>query len=542
MSKTRPYLLVLWFIGLVSIPMSMVPAQVFNYLTGVLQAGSSPRFSSILPIILLYFLCRSGIAFLDVVRTMVNGVYLEQSTREFTLKVFSRVLRISPDFFRRHDPARIANRVIADTRTVKSFWLGLSVSVPVSALGLLAYAYVLFFGLSRDTPLAGVFLGGHTQVGSWFLGTLILVMAPIQSYFVLFDKKIQEINREAAAAGDEIVTRAHETIAGVAEIRANNAFDYAMERVGKAFAGYRDVQIRMTKLSAFFSGAGPMINALVNCILLAIGARLCLGPLHIPGIGLAIEPIRWQDYLGFTFMAMAVHGYIGSLLRFYLRWRMTRETIRRVDEYVKSPLVFCPDDSAPDLDPAQDSLTFDGVDFETALGNRILGDLHIRVRSGERLAFAGPSGSGKSTAMNLVTRELSPTGGSLAFGDKPVERINFESLAREVALVPQKPMLFDMSIRDNILLSLRRPCGGGIEDGGWTTDVSRLAGVRDTADLDRVLLTVVEQVGLSEDLGKKGLDNSCPANRAECSSIIGRAPEICRAVSERLSRNPDMVV
>ncbi|MBW1989160.1 MAG: ATP-binding cassette domain-containing protein [Deltaproteobacteria bacterium] len=541
MPRTRPYLVVLWFIGLVSIPMSMVPAQVFNYLTGVLQGPRLPGFSAIWPIILLYLLCRAGIAFLDMVRTMVTGEYLEESVRGYTMSVFSRMLRVSPDFFRRHDPARIANRVLSDTRAVQSFWLSLLVNVPVSVLGLFAYAYVLFFGLSAETPVVGAFLGTHTQHGSWLLGGLILFLAPIQSYFVLFDKKIQSMNREAALAGDRLVSAAHETVAGVSEIRGHDAFDYAMDRVGKAFEGFKESRVRVSRLSAFFKGAGPMINALVNCILLAIGARLCIGAVRVEAVGLSISAIRWQDYLGFAFMAMTVHAYIGSLMRFYLRWRMTRETIRRVDEYAKAPLVFFPDPEALEAEAAG-GISFEDVEVTTALKNRILSDLAVMIPSGGRVGFAGPSGSGKSTALNLVVREIEPTSGTLKVGGVPIQEVNHPSLAREVAMVPQKPVLFDMSIRDNILLSLRRPGQRQVKDTGWAVDASRLPGIEKPEDMDRLLLRVTGDVALVQDLVKKALDHPFPRNRLETSPLARDVRALSREITQALSRTPDKVV
>ncbi|MFP4476763.1 MAG: ATP-binding cassette domain-containing protein [Desulfatibacillaceae bacterium] len=542
MHATKRYLVVLWFMGLASIPMSMVPAQVFNYLTGLLQNTGDVAFSAVWPVIVLYFLCRVGIALLDVARTVLNGYYLENIVRAYTLKVFGRVLRISPDFFRRHDAARISNRVIRDTRTVESFWLNLKVQIPLAVIGLLAYGYVLFFGLSAETPVIGRFLGSHTQQGNWLIGSLIIIFAPVQSFFLFFDKRIQRINREAALAGDDIVSKSYETVAGVNEIRGHNAFDFAMSRVSDAYSRFRRVQLRMLKLNAFFRGFGPFLNALVNCILLELGALLCLGDLNLPVLGVTVESIRWQDYLGFVFMAMAVHGYIGSIMQFYFRWRMTRQTIKRVDEYAKSPVVFVGDEHAPDVDGRRDELVFDGIGYETGVGTRILADLNIEVKPGEHVALVGPSGCGKSTALNLIVRDIAPSSGKVAFDTTPVHEADFESLAGEVALVPQRAVLFDMSIRNNVLLGLRRPSDKTVTDAEGPVDVSRLPDVPDSESLDDVLLRTMHKVGLTGDLIKKALDSPCPDSWRKRSRILEAREHLGDELRERILRaSPDLV-
>ena len=66
------------------------------------------------------------------------------------------------------------------------------------------------------------------------------------------------------------------------------------------------------------------------------------------------------------------------------------------------------------------------------------------------MALVGPSGSGKSTIISLLERFYDPTFGDLQLDGKDVRNLNLSWLRQQISLVSQEPVLFDMSIADNI--------------------------------------------------------------------------------------------
>ena len=77
-------------------------------------------------------------------------------------------------------------------------------------------------------------------------------------------------------------------------------------------------------------------------------------------------------------------------------------------------------------------------------------DLDISVKPGQTIAFVGPSGSGKSTIVSLVERFYDPTNGCVLLDGVDIRFLNIAWLRRQISLVSQEPVLFDMSIADNI--------------------------------------------------------------------------------------------
>ncbi len=81
----------------------------------------------------------------------------------------------------------------------------------------------------------------------------------------------------------------------------------------------------------------------------------------------------------------------------------------------------------------------------------VLSDISFSVKKGETLAIIGPTGSGKSTIIQLAMRFFDPNKGQIILDGHPIKEYTFLSLYNKIALVPQKAVLFNDTIKDNIL-------------------------------------------------------------------------------------------
>jgi ATP-binding cassette subfamily B protein len=77
-------------------------------------------------------------------------------------------------------------------------------------------------------------------------------------------------------------------------------------------------------------------------------------------------------------------------------------------------------------------------------------DVSIAVAAGEKLALVGPSGSGKSTMAKLIQRLYNLNEGQIRIDGQDIAQVTMDSLRRQIALVPQDPMLFHRSLSENI--------------------------------------------------------------------------------------------
>ena len=91
------------------------------------------------------------------------------------------------------------------------------------------------------------------------------------------------------------------------------------------------------------------------------------------------------------------------------------------------------------------------MDFAYDAEHPALTDFNLEIQPGEIVALVGPSGAGKSTVANLLPRFYDVTGGSLTIDGTDVRDVTFRSLRQQIGLVPQETMLFNASVRENIL-------------------------------------------------------------------------------------------
>ena len=81
---------------------------------------------------------------------------------------------------------------------------------------------------------------------------------------------------------------------------------------------------------------------------------------------------------------------------------------------------------------------------------KVLQEIDITVKPGQTLALVGVSGSGKSTLFSLVEQFYNPTAGSMSLDGIGYQYLNIRWLRSKTGVVSQEPVLFDMSIADNI--------------------------------------------------------------------------------------------
>ncbi len=98
------------------------------------------------------------------------------------------------------------------------------------------------------------------------------------------------------------------------------------------------------------------------------------------------------------------------------------------------------------------AVEFQHVSFAYANGGEAVSDITFRAAPGETVGIIGGTGSGKTTLVNLIPRCYDATGGQVCLFGHPVEEYTFDTLKRNISVVPQKAQLFSGTIRSNLTL------------------------------------------------------------------------------------------
>ena len=84
--------------------------------------------------------------------------------------------------------------------------------------------------------------------------------------------------------------------------------------------------------------------------------------------------------------------------------------------------------------------------------NKVLDKFSLNIKPKTTVALVGPSGSGKSTILNLLTKSYLPENGIITIDDVPISDLDESTFKKAISIVSQAPYIFNMSIKDNLLL------------------------------------------------------------------------------------------
>lgn len=103
------------------------------------------------------------------------------------------------------------------------------------------------------------------------------------------------------------------------------------------------------------------------------------------------------------------------------------------------------------LDKIQGDIEFRNLEFGYVLGERVLRNFNLSIKAGQKIAIVGATGSGKTTVVNLLTRFYELDGGQITIDGIDITKIPKEELRKAIAIVLQDTVLFNDTIRTNIM-------------------------------------------------------------------------------------------
>ena len=232
-----------------------------------------------------------------------------------------------------------------------------------------------------------------------------------------------------------------------------------------------------------FSVASVAIVISGMTLILGYGGReVMIGALTIGGL------VAFYSYLASMF------GPLSGAVQLYSRFQRVMASIRRIRE-IEDCFPSVRSEPGSQLLPERvlGKISFRHIWFSYDLSAAALNDLTLDVEPGERIAIVGPTGSGKSTIGKLLVRMYEAKRGSILVDGWDVRDLELKSLRSAVALVPQSPILFSGSIRENLLLGKLNASPSQLQR---VLAIVQLASSSDVAD--RLLNSVCEQLSGGE--------------------------------------------
>ncbi|TMV07800.1 ATP-binding cassette domain-containing protein [Ruegeria sediminis] len=375
-----------------------------------------------------YFLAALGIAAVLALGTGVRYALVtrlgERVVADIRKAVFDRVIGMSPEFYERIMTGEVLSRITTDTTLIQSV-LGSSVSI--------ALRNILMF-------LGGLVLMLLTSAK---LTAMVLLLIPVVVVPILvLGRRLRGISREnqdwiAASSGN-----AGEALGAVQTVQA---FTHETASRGQ-FAD-------LTETSYIVSLRRIQTRAVLTVIVIFLVFSGVVGVLWMGANDVRAGLMTEGTLIQFVIYSVIMAGSVGALSEIWSELqRAAGATERLVELLTVEDTVTDPANPATLPQPVRGEIGFDGVSFRYPSRPDVaaLDDMTLTVNPGETVAFVGPSGAGKTTVIQLIQRFYDPDAGAVTLDGIDLRSLKRSDFRRHIALVPQDPVIFAASARENI--------------------------------------------------------------------------------------------
>ena len=348
----------------------------------------------------------------------------ERVSADIRRAVFGHLLDLSPGFFEVTRTGEVISRLTNDTALLEVV-IGSSASFALrNTLIMLGSLVMLIVTSPKLTAL--VLLG------------VPLVIAPI----LLYGRRVRSLSRASQARVADVSVYIDEALHEIRTVQS-----YGHEDEDRARFGERVEQAFATAAERIRQRA--LLIALV--MLLAFGAVGVI--LWIGGHDVLDGRISAGELSAFVFYAVLVAGAMGAVSEVIgdLQ-RAAGATERLMELLATAPQIRAPASPQPLPVPPRGEVRFDRVSFSypSRPDALALADFSLELKPGETVALVGPSGAGKSTVLQLLLRYYDADAGVISLDGVELRQADPRALRARLALVPQDPVIFAASVRENV--------------------------------------------------------------------------------------------
>jgi len=335
--------------------------------------------------------------------------------------LYAHLQRLSLAFHSRQRVGDLLYRLTADSFAVQTMIMNGALPI-LSALVLLAGMLVVLFPLDPT------------------LTVLALTVVPVLfALIALFNRKIVQIAGDVRTTESRVYSLVQWAMSSIKLVQAFTKEEEEHRRFMGASRESLQATLRLYSWQTLYSGTVNLVIAAGTAIVVFAGAQAVIsGTLSIGQL------IVFISYLA------QLYAPINQITQSWGLIAGARVGARKIFEIL---------DTEPDLKDgmrrfppsgARGEIAWSGVDFRYRADTPILTGIELKVPAGTKIAVVGPTGAGKSTLLGLLPRFYDPSAGSVAIDGIDVREYTLRSLRNQIAMVLQPPLIFPLSVRDNI--------------------------------------------------------------------------------------------
>lgn len=295
----------------------------------------------------------------------------------------------------------------------------------------------------------------------------------------LIGRRLRLLARRVRKADAELLWTAESDLAMLPAIKAFATEAHQRDTYAAAVERARALHFRQARILAFISPLVALVAALAAIAILLLGSTAVADQSRTPG-----------DLFAFLLYAALLTRPVAALADTYGQFQIAKGTLARL-EAVFTKTAEPGYARTGTIARAKGAIAFENVSFGYPGRGPVLDKLNLSIAPGEIVALTGENGVGKSTMVRLLLRFYDPDSGRITLDGIDIATLQVQALRRQFGYVPQRPLLFNGTIADNIAFGMAAPDPAAIER------AARLAQAWDfIAQLPRGLATEIGDNGI----------------------------------------------
>jgi len=424
-SYVRPYarqmLSMLAFATLAVAASTLIPLVLEAVVNGPIRRGDR---GALVPM----FFIALGLGVLEaaliVGRRRVQSVAVQKIEREIRDDMYARLQRLPVEFHDRWQTGQLLSRTTTDLGTIRRFFGFGAIFFIVDGL---QYLVVMALLIATYAPLGVI---------------AVITTLPVIFLARRFGAEYSRISRRVQDQQGDLATLTEEAASGMRVVKAFGRGPLMQDRFGVSARTLRGSALEMVQLRARFWGLLTLVPNLSMAVAVLIG-----------GIAVAHGSLSLGALVAFTTLLVLLQFPIIDLGWILSMAQEAATAADRVYEVFDAAMVVDDRDGAVAHASSHGRLAFEHVSFTYPDGRGpVLRDVNLTIEPGETVAIVGLTGSGKSTLTHLATRLYDVSSGRITLDGVDIRDMTIESLRTHVAVVFEDPVLFSMSVRENLVL------------------------------------------------------------------------------------------
>jgi ABC-type multidrug transport system fused ATPase/permease subunit len=268
----------------------------------------------------------------------------------------------------------------------------------------------------------------------------LLAIPPLVLAIRRLTRRIQSTSLESRERMSQLTAHIEQTMVAIRAVQVFGKEGDEQSKFAETSLGFVHAQLRFRVWEQLLNVATVMITGLGSAaVLLVASRRVIAGELSVGSLWIFVSYMQslYQMMNEMMFVYGPFQDAVVGVGRAF-------EVLDEVPEIRESP-------DAVELPAFAESVSFRAITFAYEEGRIVLDRISLEVRAGEQVALVGETGSGKTTLLSLVPRLYECTSGSLLLDGVDIRDLRVASLRGLISMVPQEPLLFAATVRENIL-------------------------------------------------------------------------------------------